>query len=122
MTDLPSSRSGVTYSVFGEPIIGKAIQPPLARFTGRHDRLSARFRVPPGASIRRSVEPRPRLDHPFACDGDAPINQIVIRDRTGHDENVLNAARLGHAGLVVTPSHTLKVPVSLERHDFAVWL
>src|SRR5258708_3898389 len=62
------------------------------------------------------------LDKPFIVDRDAPIQPIRIRYRTGHDENVLNAARLRHAGLVVTPSHTLKVPVSLERHDFAVWL
>jgi len=73
-----------------------------------------------GQFILRDI--RARLDKPFVVDRDAPIQPIRIRYRTGHDENVLNAAGLGYAGLVVTSSHTLEVPVSLERHDFAVWL
>src|SRR5258708_39097739 len=55
MTNLPSSGSGVTQSVFREPIIGIAIEPALARFSGCDDRMSARLRVPRGVSIRRII-------------------------------------------------------------------
>src|SRR5713226_3069131 len=75
MTDLPSSRSGVTESVFGEPIIGKAIEPALARFSGRDDRMSARLRVPRGVSIRRVVA----TQRPAALLPRAQVNPAVAR-------------------------------------------
>src|SRR5258707_1980043 len=73
-----------------------------------------------GEFILRDI--RARLDKPFVVDRDAPIQPIRVRYRTGHDENVLNAAGLGQTGLVVTQSHTLEMLISLERHDFRVRL
>src|SRR5260221_13354870 len=55
MTGLPSSGSSVTQSVFREPIIGKAIEPALARLSGCDDWMTVRFRVPRGVSVRRVV-------------------------------------------------------------------
>ena len=75
MTDLPSSCFGVIQSVFREPIIGKAIEPALARLSGCDDWMTARFRVPGGVSVRRVVA----AERPAALLTRAQVNPTVAR-------------------------------------------
>src|SRR5258706_8062010 len=78
MTGLHRRVSRVTQSVFREPIIGKAVEPALARFSGCDDRMSARLRVPRGVSVRRVVA----TQRPAALLTRAEVNPAVARFHT----------------------------------------
>src|SRR4029077_3065002 len=61
---------------------------------------------------------RPGLDESLTVEKHAPVDPARVWNRSGHDEDVANFARLGFSRLLVAPGNTFEMILALESDDF----
>jgi len=61
---------------------------------------------------------RPRLDESLTVEKHAPVEPARVWNRSGHDEDVANFARLGFSRPIVAPGNTFEMILALESDDF----
>ena len=61
-----------------------------------------------------SRQVRPRLDESLTVEKHAPAESARVWNRSGHDEDVANFARLGFSSPIVAPGYTFEMMGALE--------